>query len=388
MLIIFDTATKADYYKDVHKVLSAPRDTVVRYDYERRLWSESSQERIDSFSEASKPIPALLVYAQLKSYKKGEADPNFMLNRENAIFIPTRVAEVVNKAYESRAEEPQQNIYVHLRLKGFLSPDTDALRELIERLEDRRELPFGKPNGHKWVTHCPENIDKNALLRESDDLWTAVVDAFASSPSQFSGDVFWRIESVTSQVSLGARHHLKPQQRKDNIFGSIDHWNVGYAVNDTHRYNVAVQNYIPTAEQRELPPHTRVLAKTDQSHIVSLPCRGIELRRNTIVPIRFRVGLITFVGQEDATISVGTEVEGHEGAYPPGSLCELSLVMAKSKKRLLAALGLVLLGGVGLPTGAFLMKQSIVTGIAVFLLSLVFGYLAAWAFTNKIRIWK
>lgn len=388
MLVVFDTCTKADYYRDVHKVLSAPSGTLVRYDYERRLWSDDAQTLVDRFSNGHDPIPTLLMYGQLKNYKKKDDDPEFMLTWENAIFIPTRVAEVVNVGFDKRGSKDRENIYIHLRLKGFLQPDTAEIEPLVRALEKRKELPFGKTSGHKWISQCPDDIDSKNLLVGTDEDWSHVVDAFASRPSQFAGDVFWRITAVRSLNKTGKNAILIPVERNTNTFGSIDSWHIDFAVDDVNRYVAEVQNYIPVSEDRELPPNAFIFAKEDTSKLLLVPEEKVNLRRNATEHLKFGVATIDFLEKEDAKLIIETEVGGQEGEYPPGSLVEITLRIAKNRVRLAAAVIFALLGAVGLVAGTTLIRQNTTSGLGVLIGAVVCGYIAGWLYTNRIKILK
>lgn len=395
MLIVFDTCTKADYYRDVHKVLSAPSGTLVRYDYERRLWSNDAQTLVDAFPTTQKPIPTLLMYGQLKNYKKADYDPEFMLTWENAIFIPTRVAELVNVGFDKRGSKDRENIYVHLRLKGFLHPGAAEIESLVKALEKRKQLPFGKTSGHKWISQCPDEIDSENLLVGADENWSHVVDAFASRPSQFAGDVFWRIKAVRSLNKTGKDAILTPVERNTNTFGSIDSWHIDFAVDDVNRYVAEVQNYIPGAEDRELPPEDRELppnavisAKEDTSKLLLLPEEKVNLRRNATEHLKFGVAPIDFLEKEDAKLIIETEVGGYEGEYPPGSLVEITLRIAKNRARLVFAVIFALLGTVGLVAGTTLIRQDTTLRLGILIGAVVCGYIAGWLYTNRIKIFK
>lgn len=388
MLIIFDTSTKADYYKDVHKVLAAPSGALVPYDYERRLWTEAAQEMVDRFSSKDKPIPALLMYAQSKSYKKGDDDPAYMLDCENAIFIPTRIAEVVNVGFEERGRKERENINVHLRVKNFLDPDTDEIQSLIESLEKTRSLPFGKTRGHKWVSRCPDTVDQAALLAGADKNWAKVIDSFASTPSQFSGDVFWRVLNVRATNRESRKSVLKLEDRDSNTFGSIDSWDIDFRVDDLNRYRFEIQNYIPSTECREPVPKATISVKEDTSSLLILPDETIDLRRNATEHLKFGVKFIDFFQKEDAKLTIETVVDGHEGDYPPGSLVQLTLRIVKNRWRLFGAIFFAVLSAVGVAASLVQMKDNLGWALLTFAGAILSGYISHWMYTDRIKLFK
>jgi hypothetical protein len=386
LLVIFDTCTKPDYYRDVHKVLASPMNSIVRYDYERRLWTVGAAGVADNLTADKTPVRALLMYGQLKSYKQDDTDPEYMLTWENGIFIPTRAAKVVNVSYDPHANNERENIYIHLRLKHFIDPKNPEIELLIGALEARRELPFGRANGHKWISECPEGIDADRLFDGSDDKWPLVIDAFASNPSQFSGDVFWRITGMRAATKIRSKSELIIKSRDTNTFGSQDQWNADYSLNDTNRYFAEIRNYIPVADDRELPPNAVVSAKEDTSNLLILPETKVSLRRNATEHLKFGVQPIDFIEKEDAKLIIETEIDGHGGEYPPGSVVELTVRIAKTRLRLFSAMIFAFVATIGTVAGAGFMRQNIFIGLVIMIVSVTFGYFSAWLYTNRLKI--
>lgn len=385
MLIIFDTCTKPDYYKDVHKVLASPTGSIVRYDYERRLWTEEAQALAESILSNKRPIPALLVYGQVKDFKKGNDEPTFMLTSDNAIFIPTRCAKVVNFSIEPHTNKDRENLYLHLELDGFLRPDNTELQTLISELEAKRQLPFDRDKAYKWVSACPDKVNSGALLEAHDENWPLVVDKFASSPSQFVGDVFWRVEGFDMVSSNTQETEIKLGKRQTNKIGSKHNFHNDYTINDLNEYAVSVRNYIPVAEERELPPHAAISAREDTSKLLSLPEHSVALRRNATDLLKVGVSQINFLNRRYAKLVIVTELPDHKSDYPAGSLVDLTVELQKSRSRMIFAFLAAIIAIIAMLAAVVLMRQDFGQGMTCVLLSLILFWAATWLWTDEVN---
>lgn len=385
MLLIFDTCTKPDYYKDVHKVLASPAGSVIRYDYERRLWTEEAQELAEAIIANRNPIPALLIYGQVKDFKKGNPDPTFMLTSDNAIFIPTRCAHVVNFSVEPHAVKDRENLYLHLEMGGFLRPDSAELQTLISQLEIKRQLPFDREKAYKWVSKCPNEVSVEALLDASDENWSLVVDKFASSPSQFAGDVFWRVVDFDKVSSDSQETRVQMGKRPTNKIGSTHNLHNDYLLNDLDEYAVSVRNYIPVAEERELPPHAAISAKEDTSKLLSLPEHSVALRRNAEDRLKVGVSQINFLNSRYAKLVIETELPDYTNEYPPGSLVDLTVELRKNRSRMVFTFLAAIIAFVAMSAAVVLMRQDFGQGMTCVLVSLLLFWVATWLWTGEVN---
>ncbi|WP_157577890.1 hypothetical protein [Roseivivax halodurans] len=385
MLIIFDTCTKPDYYGDVHKVLASPTGAIIRYDYERKLWTDGAQAEAEQLLRSREPIPALLLYGQVRDYSKGAKDPSFMLTFDNAIFIPTRYASVVNFGVDAHAESERDNLYLHLEMDEFVSPDNPELPKLIKELENRKQLPFDREQAYKWVSKCPENIDIDMLSKCDEKNWPLVVDRFASAPSQFEGDVFWRFNAFSKVSSNSENTDMELQKRVTNKIGSIQSFHSDFLVDDLNEYAVSVRNYIPNAEEKELPPRAAISVKEDTSKLLVLPDHNVKLRRNASDQLKVGVSQINFLNSRFAKLVVETEIPDHEGAYPAGSSIEVTLELRKNRGRLLFTMLAALFAFVSAGAAAVLMRQDVGQGIACLMFSVLLFWLATWLWTGAVN---
>lgn len=331
MLIVFDTCTKPDYYADVHRLIAMPAGAILRYDYERRLYSEAALKILDAANSQSEPIPTTLFYAQCNTFSKGDNDPAESLSWDNSIFIPTRYAKIVNVAVKKRDNRDRDNIYFHLELGGFCTPTADQIESLIRVLEKRGELPFGRDNSYKWITSFPKGIDVDPFSNSNLDKWPSVVDALATAPSQFAGDVFWRVSHLKKTNAGKPPTELPLVSRATNLFGDSESWHKDYRLDDRSEYSVNLEIYIPHAEEGEIDPLTCVRAAEDRSQLLNVPDEPVRLRRNATKDIPIGVRPFNFLASKYAAVSLSTIVSDPVPAYEPGSIMTLTVQLAKSR---------------------------------------------------------
>ena len=77
--VMFDTSTRRDDYRDVHKLLASPTGSIVRYSYHDRDLSSTAilESKRRDFAHN-----VLVAYAQGKTFKKGDVDPVGSLSLE------------------------------------------------------------------------------------------------------------------------------------------------------------------------------------------------------------------------------------------------------------------------------------------------------------------
>jgi hypothetical protein len=184
--IIFDTATKRDYYRDVHNLLALPIGDTIRYDYRPQHISDEALAFADSNN--ARPQKALLIYAQAVSYEKGGPSPpgGEPLPLNAALWVPTRLAVVEHVT--RRADR----YYFSLKLAGYPRPLEDRLSLILSPLIQTQEVPFTK-----WIAFSDRDGELAELeLGDAHENRAAIVDLLGVRPSQFAGDAFWRISKV------------------------------------------------------------------------------------------------------------------------------------------------------------------------------------------------
>lgn len=390
MLVIFDTCTKPDYYADVHKVLAAPKDTVIKYDYERRLHTEEAAKVLSEVSEGLQHnVPVLLMYGQLKSFKKGDPDPEFMLSWKNSIFFPVRLAIVESAAIDLDPIKHRENIHCHLRLKEFLDPDAPEIEKLVRALEAKSELPFGDDSEYKWVSVSPEGIDTDALCQGKGENWAKVVDRIAHPPSQFQGDVFWRVEAVEIENFDSLDCEVLSSARRTNKRGDRSRWHYDYLIHDPSEYVITVRNRVPNVENADFAENPRLVveSKDDPSDLLIFSESVVPIRRNDAVKVKVGTKVLDFFGAKYARIQLRTETDSKTcGVYTPGSLTEISVRLEKNAIRQYFALVFAFAGLTSAAAGGALMRTQTGLAVVLFLIGIGAVWFAAWLWTGKVTL--
>ncbi|MGN8115378.1 hypothetical protein [Labrys sp. 22185] len=383
-LVVFDTCTRSQYYADVHQLLALPAGTILRYDYQQKYFSPEAFAYLHGLKEADCPVDVILFYGQFNDYAKGAADPKGrLLDPANSVLIPTRYARLRNVAVEERAggnDSSRTIVYFHMELSGFPDPDSPAIRPLLDMLAERKELPF-----EKWVALAPEGADLSAFRQDGVQLWGKVVDRLAAVPSQFHGDVFWRIDHLEKEGQSG-RTTIRPQPRTSNRFGQQD-YAADYHLDPLSSYRVTLSSFVPEAEGKDLPDGTVVTIKADDAEHLAIPAPKQEFRRNASSQFKIGVKSVADIAPRYIKVSLKTEIPDHKLPYTPGSLAEISLVTSIGGYRVAGLLGLAVLGVVlGIWAAALFKDGNIPWGMLVGAVGVLLVFFSVTLFTGRIKL--
>jgi len=187
--VIFDTCTRPQYLMDLYNLLAMPNGSIIRYDYREKWISKNAIELATDFSTAGGPTNILLMYAQKRDFLRGNLDPKGAFSYSQIIWIPTRIAEM--KLIPPREGEA---ISFDLLLKGYPKNEQNIVRNIIEPLHKTNEVPY-----NIWVTISDKMEEFNILQKgESTENWQSIINGLSSSPSQFAGEIFWRLKNPTN----------------------------------------------------------------------------------------------------------------------------------------------------------------------------------------------
>jgi hypothetical protein len=382
-LVVFDTCTRPQYYADVHQLLALPAGTILRYDYQEKYFSPEAFSYLRQLKESDCPIDVVLFYGQFEDYAKGGEDPKGrMLDPATSLLIPTRFARLRNVAFEERVGGDDQSrsiVYFHMELAGFPNPDSPAIRSLLDMLAAKRELPF-----EKWAALAPTNADLTAFRQDGTEFWSKVVDRLATPPSQFHGDVFWRIDHL-EKIEFSKRRTLRPRLRHTNRFGDLEFWS-DYSLDPLSRYRLALSNFVPTVEGKDLPAGAAVTISADDTEQLTLPESKQEFRRNASTQFKISVRAVTDIAPRHIALSVRTHMPGHAGDYSPGSLADISVMTGISGYRVAGTLALALLGFASVAGASGLIRTSIPAALVLGTIGSFLVFLAIVLFTGKIKL--
>lgn len=383
-LVVFDTCTRSQYYADVHQLLALPSGTILRYDYQQKYFSPEAFAYLRELKETDCPVDIILFYGQFNDYAKGTADPKGrLLDPANSVLIPTRYARLRNVAVEERIGGDGGSrtiVYFHMELSGFPDPDSPAIRPLLDMLAEKKELPF-----EKWVALAPEGADLSAFRQDGVELWGKVVDRLADAPSQFHGDVFWRIDHLEKETYLG-RKTILPQPRASNRFGQQDYAS-DYHLDPLSSYRVTLSSFVPAVEGKDLPDGTVVTIKADDAEHLAIPEPKQEFRRNASSQFKIGVKSVTAIAPSYIKLSLKTEVPDHKSPYTPGSLAKISLVTSIGGYRVAGLLGLAVLGVVlGIWAAALFRDGNIPWGMLVGAVGVLLVFFSVALFSGRIKL--
>lgn len=383
-LVVFDTCTRSQYYADVHQLLALPAGTILRYDYQEKYFSPEAFAYLRGLKEADCPVDVILFYGQFNDYAKGAADPKGkLLDPANSVLIPTRYAKLRNVSVEERVggnDGSRTIVYFHMELSGFPDPDSPAIRPLLDMLAEKKELPF-----EKWVALAPEGADLSAFRQDGVQLWGKVVDRLAAPPSQFHGDVFWRIDHLEKEGQFG-RTKIRPQPRASNRFGQQDYAS-DYHLDPLSSYLVTLSSFVPEAEGKDLPDGAVVTIKADDGEHLAIPEAKQQFRRNASSQFKIDVKSVADIKPRYINLSLKTEVPEHKPPYTPGSLADISMVTSIGGYRVAGLLIVAVLGGSLAVFGGTLLKDgNTAYGLLLMAVGAILAVLSLALFTGRIKL--
>lgn len=341
LFVVFDTCTQPEYYRDVHRLLSLPAGTVLRYDYKRYLFSREASDYLSNVKQADMPLDVILFYGQRADYVRDTPPPQNspMLSWARDLFVPTRAARIVNVAIVPGAKPPEDVIHFHLELSGFVDPQEPTIKHLIPALEALNHLPFGdRATQHCWISIAPDTyqdqpIDQRKLV--SDDLlpWSSVISALVNLNSQFKNDIFWRVLDVSPDNSQNPTP-LGLVDRESNTFGDVDLWHRDFVLLDHLPYRIRIQTYSPDSHGAPVPGNAALSTIDDTDALLKLPANPAQLRPNVTAAIRFSLSRLTSLESKTASLQLETQVPSdNPSRWPVGSLCQLSFQITKDPTR-------------------------------------------------------
>lgn len=386
MLIVFDTCTQEEYRRDVHRVLAMPAGGIVRYEYKRHLFSKESLASLESISASSLPIDALLMYGELKTFRRGQSEKGWpMLTWANANFTPTRSARVRNVYVHDDV------IHFHLELRGFLDPGNPHIEPLLRALEAVNQLPFGaREEQYCWISMLPSSMQPVEVELKSDAAgpWSRVIDWLFEKDTQFKGDAFWRLLRVYPEDAQDSAVALR--ERSTNRFGRRD-WFADYLVHDLRRYSIEYQTYEPSAHGSSFPANAKLaLVPNDAGDgIVRVPSALDQLRPNHVTTTSFNLQQIAFLGRRYASIELETRLTNSADIMrDPGSRCTLTIGMSKSPGRLAAVAILALLAVSSTGLAGVLKDGPIGRIVLLLIVAAICGLWAGYLWTGKAKAEK
>jgi hypothetical protein len=342
--VIFDTCQLNAYYQDLHNLLALPAGAIIRYDYRARYISPSAVAMIKGTATA--PRDVLLIYVQHEGYRRGvglDYRPNV---NEGIFLVPTRLARmrlIPNIGGEKYAFD--------LELKGYPKLDFEALDEIWQRLAESNQTPWSK-----WVT-ISASVKELAKLQcgTNADNWSTIADRLGAPPSQFHGDVFWRVDPPL----LDREHIIAPtfEMEAATAPGGVRQVSFSFPLTEGHFYDFELfshGSHHSTRQLRVTVPQSGPL-QYDGSPTIDLrydAATHIVVRGQRAETVDDRFGLLT--------LDSGDPVNG----WPIGPRLTFQFKIFKSKGAVVIGVILLLIAVVLGAAAEHTWKDSLSVGIA------------------------
>lgn len=374
--VIFDTSTKRDYYRDVHNILALPIGTTIRYDYNDVHFSAEALAAAQNPNTAGQPV--LLAYAQTRTFKKGNADPNGPLPFDDTLWIATRIASL------RHIKSDVGRYYFDLELREYPDPNEGPFKKIMQELAGRDEVPFAK-----WVVISNLDEDFRALVTQNHaNNWAKVIDRLGNFPSQFAGDTFWRVADVAAG---SGRVALVPSLVDLAASGLGQGVEAVFPLNELDTLAIQIQSWMPEAGEepkgKEPASPPKVVFETlGTCALAAFNGRNWTVRRYASEWIDGEVAGSDRIDSQVCDIKIKTSSESSTNGYPTGPELNLKFRVAKKEWRsywsMLAGLAALVSAGVG----AAIVKDNLAVGIVLFTLGGLFGLATYYFWTGRIKL--
>jgi hypothetical protein len=319
-VIIWDTCTKPEYYKDLHDVLAAPEEMIIRYDYSSKYFDSKSRYLFQQLKEKKiKKIDVLHCYGEQKGFSKNTPAPNS--NDEVDVFIPFRLSEVISCDEIENEDDPTDSKMVYdCKLKKY--PDPKVLENLKWKLDQifTGNIPF--KYFHTYVeTPGMLNDFTPSDIKKSNNNWYKIVTKLLDT--QFREDTFWRIEFS----SLKIKGEIPKFEKFDKDLNITN--NALSLKDDEDVFFKIIYKNSSHGEKKK-----RLLNVNSTDNIV---CNrsSVKFRPYSVIDFHFRGSTSQYLKSELASIDLFTEEESDDDDnYPIGPNLRIHVKITKSKTKL------------------------------------------------------
>lgn len=322
--VIFDTCTRPEYYMDVHRILAAPMEWIVRYDYKAKYLTN---DVVEALRESNAPLPRdiLLVYAQTSVHVRGADPPKQTPPFAEMIWLPTRVGRMMNIVEEG------EKFFFDFQVTDYPSPGPN-IQAICRALYDVTATPFSK-----WIAFAgkTKGLDLVGGQQPTDVNWHRIVEELDRPPSQFAGDLFWRVHSVKRSGKAG---RLEPSTMSERDGDSIRQVRSHFSTLDASAYVAEITTLrSPAGRAGGAPQQFLIVAKADNQDLLRVVGPGeIQPRQYTSDHLEFETGTLVFPKGRRVDLTLSTSPK--DGVWPQGPELNLRFRVAKSWFVLIGAL--------------------------------------------------
>jgi hypothetical protein len=375
ILLIFDTSTKRDYYRDVHNIAALPVGATIRYDYHTNHFSGAALAALKDGKASGASV--LFVYAQTKSYRKGGSDPKGAIERDNGLWVAVRTGVL------RRARLIADRYYLDLEMREYPKHDETTLASILEDAISRKEVPF-----EKWIALSARDGEYSALKAgDPATNWAAVVDLLGNFPSQFAGDTFWRVANVSegsSREPIAAKLEDDPSTPAE-AKGLV----AFFPASELGLLGFEIQSRMPGADEEPKGAEPATRRKVRFEAAAGSPLSGFhdkefDIRRYATEWLDAEVVGSDRVDAQACDLKLKTAPESN--GYPIGPELTLKFVVSKKGWRSYWSILTAIASAIALVVGGTLMKDNTVAGGIVLAVGILLGIVAYYLWTGRVRL--
>jgi len=327
--VIFDTCPRPEYYLDVHNILAAPPGWVLRYEYRDKYVAPAALQVMNADDDL--PDRILFGYTQPLTYARGGGALKETPGFDAMMWVPTRLGRMLNIV------ERAGQFFFDFEVLGYPMPGV-AATDIFRSLYGAHETPFWK-----WVTFLNRLGEFEALSTgSSDDNWEAIVEQLDRPPSQFAGDVFWRLLGLKR-----SRHSevIAPKQLVEAQAQETRQVKAYYPVRDALNYSIEITTKRSPEKRGGGPPLPYVIqGESDDRDIMRVVGDGrIDARQYTSAHLELETKGLTWPKPRVVELSLVTEPK--DGDWSQGPQTRLRVEVTKRPVSILLALVALALGG-------------------------------------------
>lgn len=322
--VIFDTCTRPDYYRDVHRLLAGPCGWVMRYDYREQLLADDVVKAI----RGGEPLPGNIVFAfaQIRTKGRGEETPTGTSGFADMLWVPTRYGEMLSVV------ESGGKFLFDFRLGDY--PPLD-LSTVVRELLQKHQVPF-----EKWVAFTGQALAPKQQASDDDASWRAIVETLTQPPSIFAGDAFWRIRRIKRS---GTGAVLEPALVRETDANQIRQVTSSYQLVDGSSYAVEVVT-CRSARGRTggAPTEYTVDCTSDDENLRVIGPGRMSVRQYTADHFGLETESLTIPQARPA--EVGFKTSPPDGVWPQGPELQIRFVIRKRLRTIFFGLTALALG--------------------------------------------
>jgi len=276
-----------------------------------------------------------------------------------------------------------KTVYFDFSTVDYPRPDGQLLGNVLGPIIDKGDVPF-----RKWVALLDTKEGWESILEGAPETnWEGIVEVLDEAPSQFVGDLFWRIKRLRRRPS--GRELIPRQVREDEAGGAAKETrevSFGYHLKEDDEASIEVVTHSGAGnpERRARYTHRVTIEASEQCPVDIIGPDYLDMRPHSADLIKVRVSREASVLARQGTVSLLSPET--EGGYPVGP--RITLVFTAQKRLWETTAGfLCLMGSVAAHlTSGQVIKDDMCLGVFLGLTAAVLLGLGVLTMTNRLPI--